>query len=539
MTSLNDAYVRFCDLLTLAEELFAAENFSAAARLAQIAARYAYPASVGLFSSPRLERLLLELGRQVPSTSPCGAQRRGENSRNVLHVLSYAQPIGGDSRFVWRWMQEDRNSRHSVAITTQADLNGKYVVPEALRQSTGNTGGCLHLLSAPTSKPLEQAHELRLLCQGMDVIALHIYPYDVIPVLALSAGCDSAKTVFINHSDHTFWIGASVAHSIVHLRRQCPDFLRNRRGLYPDRSSILPIPLAYSPPSMTPLQAKRALGYEPDVVVLLTIATPFKYWAPGQVSFLDLVTPVLAKHPKAVLIAVGPDPKGPWRSASTQTDGRIVALGKRWDNEILYSAADVYLDSVPFSSITSLLEAGSRAKPLIGYSPQKPELWVLGPGAPGLDNAMEMASDAESYRTLLSRLISDAEFRHQSGERVQAQILSLHTGSNWTHTVHDMYASVELIKDRGCLLDNKDNFASSVLNLALVQLWGRKSFSLRSLIRQYIGTLAYRSRRSITWRLRLKGIDLCLLNLLPPQADAVIHRIGRWVKGVLRRAQTV
>ncbi len=431
-------------------------------------------------------------------------------------------------------MQEDRNSRHSVAITTQADLKGIYEVPEVLRQSAENSGGFLRTLSAPTSKPLEQAFELRVLCQKMDIVVLHLFPYDIIPVLALAAGCDFVKTLFVNHADHTFWIGAGVAHSVVHLRKQSPHFLRDRRGLYPERSSILPIPLAYSPPSVTSAQAKRALGYEEEVVLLLTIASPFKYSAPGQIAFLDLVTPVLAKLAQAVLIAVGPDSKGAWRSASIRTNGRIVPLGTRWDNDLLYAAADVYLDSVPFSSTTSLLEAGSQGVPLLGYSLPNPALGLLGPGAPGLDNAMELANDAESYRILLARLISDAEFRHRSGQRVQTQILSLHTGSNWIRAVHDLYANLEGSNDRGCLSEQKDNFDASALNLSLIHLYGREPFSLRKLIRKYVGALPYRSRLSITWRLHLKGFDLCFLNLLPPPVDAMIRRVGRWAKRVIR-----
>ena len=533
MTSLTQASARFCDLLTLVEEYFAAGNLSAAVRLAQIAARYAYPGNVGLFGSPRLERLLLELGKQIPSASGCGVRHRDGKSRNVLHVLSYGRPVGGDSRFVWRWMQEDRNSRHSVAITTQADIEDTYKVPEFLRQSAENSGGFLRTLSAPTSNPLEQARELRALCQQMDIVALHLFPYDIIPLLALAAGCDTIKTLFVNHSDHTFWIGASVAHSVVNLRRQSPHFLRNRRGLYPDKSSILPIPLKYSPPSVTQVQAKRALGYEPDVVLLLTIASPFKYTSPGQIGFLDLVTPVLAKMPQAVLLAVGPDPKGAWRSASISTEDRIVLLGARWDNDLLYAAADVYLDSVPFSSITSLLEAGSHGVPLLGYGLPNPALELLRPGAPGLDNAMELANDVESYRTLLTRLISDAKFRRRSGQRVQGLILSLHTGSNWIHAVHELYARVERSNDRDCLVENNDTFEMSALNLALVQLYGQ--WNIRQLIRNFVGTLPYYSRLSITWCLHLKGFDICFSNLLPPPAHGIILGVGRKAKRIIHR----
>jgi hypothetical protein len=535
MKNLRDSYSRYCDLLTMAEEHFAAGDFEVAVALAQIASRYAFPGHVGLFGSPRLERLLLALGRQIPSTPPSSDWHRHERSRSILHVLSYGRPIGGDSRFVWRWMQEDRNSRHSVAITTQGDLKGIYEVPEVLRHSAESSGGSLRTLTAPTSKPLEQASELRALCQKVDIVALHLFPYDIIPVLALAAGCDTVKTVFVNHADHTFWIGASVAHCVAHLRRQSAQFLRNRRGINPDRYSILPIPLDYSPPSVTPVQAKRALGYEPDVVLLVTIASPFKYSAPGQVGFLDLVTPVLAKLPQAVLIAVGPNSKGAWQAARVRTNGRIVPLGTRWDNDLLYAAADVYLDSVPFSSTTSLLEAGCHGVPLLGCSPPNPQLALLGPGAPGFDSAMELANDAESYRILLTRLIIDAEFRHRSGQRVLTQILSLHTGGKWIEAVHELYDRVERSNDRGCLLGNEDSFDADGLNLALVHLYGREPFRLRKLIMKYVGFLPYRARISITWCLHTKGFGLCFLNLLPPPLDVIIRSFGHWAKRVVRR----
>jgi hypothetical protein len=536
MTSLSDAYVRFCNLLALAEECFATGDFAAAAKLAQIAARYAFPGHVGLFGSPQLERILLELGKQIPTTSICAGRKHDGNRRSILHVLSYGRPIGGDSRFAWRWMQEDRQSCHSVAITSQADLNGKFEVPEALIQAAEETGGFFRQLDASPSNPLDQARELRVLCQEMDIVALHVFPYDIIPILALSDGCDSVKTLFINHSDHTFWIGGSVAHSVVHLRNQRDNFLRDRRGLDPDRSSKLPTPLAYSPPSVTKAQAKHALNLELDTVLLLTIATPFKYSAPGFHGFLDLVTPVVTEISQAVLIAVGPKSEGAWLTDSLRTNGRIVPLGARWDNDLLYAAADVYLDSVPFSSITSLLEAGSHGTPLLGYRQSDPELELLGPGAPGLEGAMDLASDPESYRALLSFLISNEEYRLESGQRVKKQILSFHTGSHWRDALNGVYGKLYRIEARNCLLRTSDKFEASALNSALVHLYGPEPFSgLMALIRRYIRTLPYRSRLSLTWGLHDKGLGLCFWNLIPPPFDKIVYRTGGWAKRVMQR----
>jgi hypothetical protein len=536
LTCTEEAYARFCYLLTICEKHFAAGDYPAAASLANIAARYAFPVRAGLFGSPRLENILLNLGRKIPTDAKCELGRSSVGlPRNVLHIMSYARPVGGDCRYVWRWIQQDRQSTHSVAITTQADVKGIYEIPQILKDAVGDSGGFLKVLTAPPTKQLEQARELRKLCQGMDVIVLHLFPYDIVPTLALASGCDLSKVVYVNHSDHTFWVGSSVCHSIIHLRTQSAQFLKERRGLDPVQWSFLPTPLAQLPPPVDRIEAKRALGYDPNGVLLLTIASPFKYSSPGQIGFLDLVTPILAKFPEAALVAVGPKPEDAWEKASILTNGRIVALGTRWDNNLLYSAADIYLDSVPFASITSLLEAGSQGVALLGYKPSS-ELSLLGPGAPGLDSAMELPSDETTYRATLARLIQDADFRLENGRRVKSSILGFHTGTNWLAALNDVYEKLEQISERKCLAAKEDTTKSDELNHALSNLYGdvEPPSWERSLISTYVGPLRYSSRFPITWHLQEKGFGLCLVNLLPPPGNTVIRAVGRRVKKMIR-----
>ena len=228
------------------------------------------------------------------------------------------------------------------------------------------------------------------------------------------------------------------------------------------------------------IEAKRTLGYGPDVLLLLTIATPFKYCAPGETVLLDLVRPVLNEFPNAVLMAIEAKSSGDLAAAHIATNEPIVACGKRWDTDIYYAAADVYLDSVPFSSITSLLEAGSRGVPLLGYQKGILELELLGPGAPGLETAMEVAHDLDSYRTLLRRFISDGEFRQQCGNRVNTNTILPH-GGKLDSAVRDVYEKGEQNHERGCLMTNKDIFDTTALNVALVRLYGESRSSYANL----------------------------------------------------------
>lgn len=531
---IRSCYDQFNELLNLAEEELAARDLPAAIGLLQVAARFAFPGNIGLMVSARLEELLVRSGKQIPDISGAKVEHHASSSRRVLHVLSYGRPVGGDTRFVWRWIQEDQTSQHFVAITTQADVESLYEIPEVLRASAEASGGFLRTLSALPSNPIEQARELRTLCRQMDLVVLHLFPYDVVPILALAAGCEGIKTLLVNHSDHTFWAGASVAHSIVHLREQSSEFLTKRRGLKPEQTPVLPIPLSHSSPSITRAEARRALGYGPETVLLLTIASPFKYSSPGSIGFLDLVVPVIANSPQAVLIAVGPEPKGAWKEAIAATEGRIVPLGTTWDTAIFYAAADIYLDSVPFSSITSLVEAGSHGSALLGYAMPDGEMSLLGPGAPGIDGTMIVTHDPKQYRAQCTQLITDPDYRSQCGQCVQEKVLSLHTGPKWADVVQKLYAIAETNSDqRGCLLMTDDRYQASALNTSLAQLYPDRN--IRSVIGKYLGALPYQSGLSLSLALYAKGFDLSYINLLPPSTRKLAKRGRHWARRVSRQ----
>ena len=536
MARVRDQHRLVDALLGLGESYLASGDMPAVAALAQVAARSAFPDHAGLFGSPRLERLLLAVGHDLRSPPSSRRHVRSQGrGRDILHVLTYARPVGGDGRFAWRWMLEDRDNRHSVAVTTQGHYAGVFEIPAFLREAAETSGGQLHEIRASPSSPIEQALELRQLAHGRDLVVLHLWPHDTVPVIAL-ASADS-PTVFVNLSDHTFWIGASVAHSVIHLRTQSPQFLAGRRGLDPHRAVTIPIPLGPPGEPVDRQKARRALGLSADTVLLLTVASPFKFSAPGHVGFLDLVAPVLEKTPQARLMAVGPKPEGVWEAAARRTDGRIEALGPRWDNSVVFAAADLYLDSVPFTSITSLIEAGSQGLPILGLAPTSPDLSLLGPGAPGLDGAMELAPDPDAYRHSLACLIKDPERRQECGRRLRAQIFSNHTGDGWRAFLAQMYRGLDAPGKRGCVAADHDAFEIAPLDFALAQLYehAHEPNHVPRLIRNYVGGLPYASRLSVSRRLREAGFAVSPLNSLPPPLNGLVRGVGRPAKRVFEK----
>jgi hypothetical protein len=123
----------FNNLLLKAEDLVRRENFDAATAYLQIAASHANINHCGFYSCPRLEQILLEIGQRVISKSFYFREEASspEKVKKILHVSTHAGHIGGISRLLQRWIQQDSERSHSVALTKQ----GISQVPSLLRDT--------------------------------------------------------------------------------------------------------------------------------------------------------------------------------------------------------------------------------------------------------------------------------------------------------------------------------------------------------------------------------------------------------------------
>ncbi|MFO1418588.1 MAG: hypothetical protein U1E83_07935 [Methylotetracoccus sp.] len=417
-----------------------------AAVVSQIAASHASYSHHGAFASPDLERILREVGGAMfQSERHQDARNIGEPGATprVLHVLTAARDVGGDTRFVWRWIQRDGARRHSLAVTSQ----GRFGVPNGLTDSVKRAGGRVHVLDQSSVDPLSRARQLRDLARDADFVFLHIYPEDVVPLIAFAVPDGMPPVVFLDQADHQFWLGASIGDYFVQLRRSARPLAVERRGLDARRLGLLPIPLLPIGPGPTRAEAKRQLGYDDDTVLLLTIARGLKYEPAGDPPFPTVLQEIIAEYPKAVVVAIGPDSSGPWESARAATGGRVLALGRRSDTDLYFRAGDIYLDSFPVSSNTSLLEAAGYGLPLVSYIPNREgedatALEVLNAGAPGLDDTMLRAADLVAYRRTVSELIADPEWRRALGDRTKALVDDLHAGPGWDRLLAEMYQAI-------------------------------------------------------------------------------------------------
>ena len=394
-----------------------------------MAGAYAWLQHTGLFASSELESLLRELSRQVPlSELP-----RASAHVDVLHVMTQAYATGGPTQAVARWIDRDATRRHHICLTQQREAP----IPDKLLARTRERAD-LTVLTSDHGGLIERAAQLRALAARADLVIISNHPHDVVPTLAFAA-TPRTGIVTVNHSDHVFWLGTSVPGILLNMRESGHELAVSRRGISESRSIVMARPLAETERTLDREAAKERLGLAVDARLVVTIADGAKYRSVGGPSFLELVTPVIMADPKAVLLAAGPAPEGEWLEAERATGGRIRALGLLPDVRVLQQAADVYLDSFPFASLTSLLEAGSYGTPVITYRGHPDGCEVLGSDTPGVDEHMVRPGTPDELQSAVSRLLGDTAQRQLVGARTQQAILSTHTGPGWHDSLERVY----------------------------------------------------------------------------------------------------
>ncbi|KJH73155.1 glycosyltransferase [Aliterella atlantica] len=445
-------FAEFRRLLLQAKDLQERGNYEAAAVYAQIAANYAQLNHCGFFVSQELEQLLVKIGREAITSDVSRKNTSShQTARNILHVSTHLANIGGISRLMWRWIKQDSSRSHCVALTRQA-LNQ---VPENLKEAVCNSQGNIYALGDRSGGIISRAKRLRECAAAADIVVLHTWEYDVVPTIAFANKEQFPPIIYTNHGDHWFWVGATISDAVANLRESGRLLSGQRRGIEAKRNLVLPTILEPAYRKLTRSQAKQQLGIDSNSVMLLSIARSVKYKTVDGVNFADAHVELLQQYKQAILIVIGAGSSNEdWSAAIEQTQGRIMVLKETKDTAVYYQAADIYVDSFPFISITSILEAGSYGVPAVSRYPYSSlACGVLGSDMPGLDGNLIRVRDIQEYTAALSGLIEDEQFRLSLGEATKIKIAQTHWGDNWQSALNELYAHVAALPRKTATLD--------------------------------------------------------------------------------------
>lgn len=443
---------KFYALIEQAEFAVLTGDLEKAVTLVRQAADGAHHLHPGFFSSPRAELVLRKVSQKLNDrviAPTIASPVRNAEKRNVLHVLSQGYYSGGHTRLVERWITMDQESVHSVVATLNSSTNPSWLIEAAMQ-----SGGWYNALDTTNLSLCQRAKMLRDLAMAWaDVVVLHIHPHDPIGPIAFGAN-GGPPVLFLNHADHAFTLGMSVADLVVELRDAGQLVSKARR--YSPPSGMLPIPLKVPPALQDKQLAKQTLGIGADKIVFLTIATPYKLVPCGDYNFISLLRELVRLHENVEVLVIGPADAGEWAQLKQESQGRIRAFGIQYDLNLFHSASDIYLVSMPMGSMTAVLEAGALGIPAVGLAVNVATL-----SADVMPGTIETLYN--SYSELfaaIATLINDANFRNHQGNYLKNAILAKHY-LGWAGHLDTLYSCLPVSHSPGNIVANQEQAVTS------------------------------------------------------------------------------
>jgi hypothetical protein len=413
---------------TRAQRSFDDGDFGGTLSWVRIAGSLAFQRHPGFYFHPDFENMLQVIGNAIKPESGWNVMKPSSCPRkkfHLLHVLTTALVVGGHTRLVERWILNSRlfsNDAHSILVLDQH----RAPFPLWLKQASENSGGSCTVLPHGMDM-IEQALALRRHAyETADVVVLHVHPNDPVAVIAF-APAGGPPVLLLNHADDRFWLGTGVTDMIVDFREVGRTISHQRRKA--KRSELLPIPLIprYEvPPSGA---CKRKLNIPEEAIILLSIGTSYKFGPYGSLDFPKAMIEITHRHRNVVCLAIGPSgTEAVWKSAFQKTHGKVRALGVLQNIQDYYGAADIYVESFPFGSLTATLDAALFGKPVIRM-PLRPVPML---GIDRYEGMCDNAADMETYLETLSSYINDPGLRHDAGMMQRRAVEGMHVGSGWS-----------------------------------------------------------------------------------------------------------
>jgi hypothetical protein len=212
---------------------------------------------------------------------------------------------------------------------------------------------------------------------------------------------------------------------------------------------------------------------------------------------------LLQRHPNALLYVLGAGDPVDWRAASAAVGGRIRPFSETPDAKVYFEAADIYVDSFPFVSSTSMMEAAGLETPLVSrfYGPKEARIFAI--NHPGIDAPTLHGANEAEYLAHLDSLLRDSTLRARKGKEARESVLYYHTPPSWLTFIERVYAlAAELPPiDPVAQLSGMptETFSSGEPDRSLYEVFGYDLESPARLMRDYLGLLP-RAQRLTLWR---------------------------------------
>jgi len=430
---IDDNYKYYCLTFDVIDHLYSKGKTEEALSLGMEAAwfcRYNYS---GFYVDSRLENFLLEVGNKIEILNNGVNTKKAENKKlKILHVATEIYDTGGHTREFQTWIDFDTGNQHDIVLTNHNHSS----IPDFFKQTIEKVDGTIYKFNNSHSFS-ERVSFLRNIADQYNLIALHLHPNDVIPVVAFAKGI-STPVAFQNHSDWLFWVGSSITDYLLELRGSMMEVNKVRRQI--EKASVLPIVIS-KPEGLSREEARRMMKVNAGEIVILAIANNFKITPLENKNFFEDIIPVLNKNEKVRLYIIGVAASSEF--GKKYSHPKITYVGLTKDTETYKYACDIYVDCYPVTSMRAVLEAGLWMVPVLRmYTPASYSYYNLD----GYTYPLYYPKNRAEWQNMLNTYINDAEQRKEDARKVYVNMVEHHTGDNWLKYLQAFYKETLTIK---------------------------------------------------------------------------------------------
>lgn len=311
-------------------------------RLARLFVNWAETTSSCCFAAEEVENAYLGFaeGIRMPTNVPC-------RPRSCLVVMTHAYAFGGHTRWVERWIECDTSRSYSLVLTEDTADS----VPESLRSLISARSG--RIVSLLSFKGLhDKGQELRRLSLDFESILAAPHMDDPIPIVAYGAKAFPRPVAFMNHGNHIFWLGISIADAILETGYWQKDFSERIRGSNVSQVVYLPHSLSNRTSQVDKATARRRLGLPEKAKIVLSAGSIYKFRPCEGRDIRNVIRGVLADDEVEFCLVANQSPDfRKWLDPDGRYDRRLHLSENIPHDEFLLwcRAADVLVDSLPFT----------------------------------------------------------------------------------------------------------------------------------------------------------------------------------------------
>lgn len=381
---------------------------------------HAYGIGLGILSCPEIEKVFLDLAETIHVQNDTTYK-----PNTFLHVMTQAYCVGGHTRVVERWVTTSpENQEHSIVLLNQGDTS----YPESLIDITRSHGGGLYIFNE--NKLIDRARKLRILALQYEYVILHVHMYDPTAIVAFGTKKFLRPIIFFNHADHSYWCGYSIIDMLADLRDN--NIALTRRGIL----NVFPIRIPFESSFLqnfprTKEKSREILGLPLDKTVILTVGGAHKYEPFAGCEFCDVLSKVLLKYEDVVCYGIGPlSSTGNW----SKYGNKFVAMGIVNYGEYYFeylNACDIYINSMPISGGTAMLDAVQFHKPILSYSLFDTKLGDIVKG-------INETNDIVLFLSQLERLILSPAYANQLAIKQYNDVFLNHGLDTWRKNIDRM-----------------------------------------------------------------------------------------------------